>query len=212
MTPGPTKTTRTPNGASPPGRDCRSRPVIEVWPDSPAGEAAHNFALSLALNERLRWSAHRSSRSSCKTGALPAELRPRVYLRKPPTKTLHTAPAANNSTAPNRWRRDARRGHERFHWTECRRRPDDGGVVQTSPSSRQPSPSGRSRPTSRHVCRSPASSSTKVCRARAQHPAGARRGVHRTPPGDPQASLHRVVPRRVADAICVRRTTSDVTI
>ena len=67
-------------------------------------------SISLRIEERFRWSAHRSSRSSCKTGALPTELRPRVYLRKHQTTTLHTAPSANNSTAPNRWSRDARRG------------------------------------------------------------------------------------------------------
>jgi hypothetical protein len=47
---------------------------------SDGGDAAHNSSVSLRTEERFRWSAHRSSRSSCKAGALPTELRPGVYL------------------------------------------------------------------------------------------------------------------------------------
>jgi hypothetical protein len=46
------------------------------------------LAASLASTERFRWSAHRSSRSSCKAGALPTELRPLVSLRKCDTQVL----------------------------------------------------------------------------------------------------------------------------
>ena len=49
---------------------------------SDGGKQRITSSVSLAPEEGFRWSAHRSSRSSCKTGALPAELRPRVYLRK----------------------------------------------------------------------------------------------------------------------------------
>jgi hypothetical protein len=64
-------------------------------------------AVSLRIEERFRWSAHRSSRSSCKTGALPTELRPRVYLSKCRSTVQHTALAAHNL------QRCARRGHAR---------------------------------------------------------------------------------------------------
>jgi len=50
-------------------------------------------AVSLALVDRFPSTAHRSSRSSCKAGALPTELRPRVHLRKVCATPLHTATA-----------------------------------------------------------------------------------------------------------------------
>jgi hypothetical protein len=59
---------------------------------------------------------------ACKAGALPAELRPPVCLRRLRTTTLHTAPTGDHFTAPDRQSRDASRGHERFHGTKCRRR------------------------------------------------------------------------------------------
>jgi hypothetical protein len=50
-------------------------PVIAVQPGSTAGKQRITSSVSLAPNERLRWSAHRSSRSSSKTGALPHKWR-----------------------------------------------------------------------------------------------------------------------------------------
>ena len=75
---------------------------------------------------------------ACKAGALPTELRPRVYLRKLQTATLHTAPAIDDFTAPNnRPSRDTRREERRFHRRKSRRRSDEGGIVPTSPQGRQ---------------------------------------------------------------------------
>jgi hypothetical protein len=80
----------------------------------------------LRRSRRLRpsWRRADSNRRppACKAGALPAELRPPVCLRKLQATTLHTAPTLNHFTAPNRQSPDARRGHERFHGTKCRRR------------------------------------------------------------------------------------------
>jgi hypothetical protein len=78
----------------------------------------------MSLTCGLRWRRADSNRRppACKAGALPAELRPPVCPRILRTMTLHTAPKVDHLTAPDRQSRDARRGHERFHGTKCRRR------------------------------------------------------------------------------------------
>jgi hypothetical protein len=64
----------------------------------------------LRIEERFRWSAHRSSRSSCKAGAPPTELRP-VFSKHQPSSSRPLPQLITQLNLRARRRRDEKRRH-----------------------------------------------------------------------------------------------------